>query len=412
MHAGTRTVSGRPAGGLSVTLAVLTASQHAGVQETPPIRLCFLVDTLGPDAGTERLVATLARRLDRARFDLHVCCFEDSHRLRELGAVCHTKVFPLTGIFSLRGNRQLWRFRAFLSINRIQIVHAFMTKSAIFACLSALRSDGPAVVTSRLSTGYWYTWSTVQAFRFLNRYTTRILTNSQAARDLTIHVERVAPDKVEVIYNGVDREQYSPSSGDAGFLASLGVPAGIPVVGIVANLRPVKDLALFLRSCAIVSSGVPEARFVVVGQGPLRVQLGALAERLGISEKVVFSDGRGSVPDYLRRMSVACLSSESEGLPNAVLEYMASGLPVVATDVGGMREAVDGGVTGFLVRERTPEAFAEPILRLLGDESLRLEMSRRALERCRAKFDICTTVRALERYYDGMLRAPGEGGQP
>jgi len=96
---------------------------------------------------------------------------------------------------------------------------------------------------------------------------------------------------------------------------------------------------------------------------------------------------------------VACLSSESEGLPNAILEYMAAGRPVVATDVGGVRELVGDGFTGYLVRTRTPEAFAEPIIQLLRNPDLRSAMGRRGLERAGADFDISAAVRRLQQFY-------------
>jgi glycosyltransferase involved in cell wall biosynthesis len=129
------------------------------------------------------------------------------------------------------------------------------------------------------------------------------------------------------------------------------------------------------------------------------------AAELGIASRVFFSNGKGSVPDFLRRMSIGCLCSQSEGFSNAILEYMAAGLPVVATDVGGNDEAIQDGVTGCIVRTREPEAFARPVIRLLRDEKLRSELARRSLERCRDKFEIGAAIRRLERYYLGLSGA-------
>jgi len=106
----------------------------------------------------------------------------------------------------------------------------------------------------------------------------------------------------------------------------------------------------------------------------------------------------------LARMSVACLSSLSEGFSNAILEYMAVGLPVVATDVGGNREAVLDGETGFLVRERTPEAFARPLIALLEDDDLRLRMGASGMARCLSNFELGKTMRDLEDYYLALAR--------
>jgi glycosyltransferase involved in cell wall biosynthesis len=138
---------------------------------------------------------------------------------------------------------------------------------------------------------------------------------------------------------------------------------------------------------------------LLAGHGPLRRELGTMADELGIANRVFFTEGRGAVPDYLGSMSIGCLSSRSEGFSNAVMEYMSAGLPVVATDVGGNGEAIVHGETGYLVAGRTAEAFAAPLVKLLRDEQLRLEMGRRGLERCREHFEIRACMRKLEDYY-------------
>ena len=205
------------------------------------------------------------------------------------------------------------------------------------------------------------------------------------------------------VYPGVDLTRYGASAGDLSISDSLGIPRNARVVGIVANLRRVKDLPLFLRAARIVSLEVPDAVFLLVGRGQLRAELSRLATELGIRDKVYFSGERGDVPDYLARIAIGCLTSESEGLPNAILEYMAAGLPVVATDVGGISELVDHGRTGFLVRERSAEAVAAPIIRLLRDEGLRATMGQAGLNRAQADFEISVAVKRLEEFYINAL---------
>ena len=178
------------------------------------------------------------------------------------------------------------------------------------------------------------------------------------------------------------------------------------VVGIIANLRPVKDHALFLRAAAIVAGQVPDVAFVLLGEGSLRADLEALAEELGIADKVFFAGRVGHVQDYLARMDIGCLSSNSEGFPNTICEYMAAGVPVVATDVGGMREAVEHGVTGYVVPHGRPEEFAKHIIELLKDDDKRTEMGRKSLESCREKFDIELSIREFEEYYTALAALP------
>lgn len=363
------------------------------------VKVCLLVDTVAAFAGTENQVSETVMHMDSDAFEVHLCCLEDSARLRELKSCCHAAVFPLTRLHSINGLRQILRFRSYLKRNRIEVIHAFMTKTAIFGVLAARWSPCRAVLTSRLSTGYWYTPSALLAFRYLNRHTTRVFANSEAAKRSAVDAERLDPDRIDVIYNGVDMLRYAATAGDASFCHGIGIRPDAPVVGSVANLRPVKDVALFLRAAKAIAAEVPDALFMVVGTGPQREELGLLAADLGIADKVFFSDGRGTVPDYLRRFSVACLTSKSEGFSNAILEYMAAGLPVVATDVGGNAEAIEHGCTGYLVRDRSPEAIAAPVIQLLRDHSGRAVMGQRALDRCRRLFSIETYIRRMQDYY-------------
>ena len=316
------------------------------------ISVCLLTDTVGVDAGTERLVAETARRLDPAMLEVHVCGLEDSRQLRSLASVCRTAVFPTVSLNSLQGLRQLAALREYLANHKIQLVHGFMTKLSLLAVLSCIGSQR-IVVTSRLNAGYWYTPALKLTFRTLNRWTTRVRTNCHAGRTIVAEAEKLDPQKIDVIYQGVIAENFRSGLGDPAACGRLGIPDRASVIGIVANLRPVKDLPLFLRAAKVVSERCPQAAFLMVGRGQQLEELQALAEELGISDHVFFTRGEGRVVDYLSRMSIACLSSESEGLSNAILEYMAAGLPVVATDVGGNREAVVDSETGFLVREHS-----------------------------------------------------------
>lgn len=359
----------------------------------PRIAVLFCTDTIGEDAGTERHVTEVIARLDRARFDPHLCCFEDSPRLGEMARWCPTRVYPVVSVWRPNGRRQILALRRYINEQSIDVVHTFAPKATIVGVLAAKGSRAKAVVTSRRNMGYWYTAWYRRLFGYLNRHTTRVLANSERVKQVVVEAERVSPAKVDVLYNGVDLERYARGAAE---------PAQAAVVGIVANYRPVKDLGLFLRAARLVAAEVPEATFLLAGQGPLREELGRLAEELGIAGRVTFTDGRGEVRDHLRRMSIGCLSSESEGFSNAILEYMAAGLPVVATDVGGNAEAIEDGASGYLVRERSAEAFARPIIELLRDGVRRKEMGLRALERCRERFEIGGAVRRLEDYYAAL----------
>ncbi|HWR53532.1 MAG TPA: glycosyltransferase [Bryobacteraceae bacterium] len=369
-----------------------------------PIKLLVCVDTVGHEAGTERWVLETVRRLDRSAFEPHICCFEDSPQLRALS--CATLVLPMPALFCWNGWQRVRQLRRYIREHRIDIVHTYMLKASMFGALAS-RGLGCAVVSSRRSTPNEATRRMAPVLRYVNRYATRVLANSDAVRQAAIGLERLSPAKVDVLYNGVDLDRYAPGAADPAVAAAIGLPPGAPVIGIVANYRPVKALPLFIETARAVAAAVPECVFLLVGRGPLQPELARLAASLGIEGRVFFTNGTLGVPECLRLMSVACLCSESEGFSNALLEYMAAGLPVVATNGGGNPEAIEDGVTGFLVRGRDPRDLAAPIVRLVQDEALRVRLGRAAMERCREQFDIREAVHRQERYYAALLAREG-----
>ena len=128
-----------------------------------------------------------------------------------------------------------------------------------------------------------------------------------------------------------------------------------------------------------------------------------LSSELGIRERVFFTQGEGKIMDCLARMSIGCLTSISEGFSNAIMEYMAAGLPAVAIDVGGNRDAIVDGETGFLVKERSPEAFAKSLIQLLRNEELRASMGEKGFQRCVEKFEVEKTIGQLEEFYESLI---------
>jgi glycosyltransferase involved in cell wall biosynthesis len=371
-------------------------------QSSGKTAVALLSDTVGLDAGTERQVVETAKRLDKDRFDVHVVCLEDSPQLRSLSAPVHTAVFPTHSVNSAQGFKQVMAFRKYADRYRIQIAHGYMNKTSLFAVLSSLGTNRIAI-TSRLNTGYWYTPSLRTMFRMMNLRSDGIMANSLEAKRIALETERLDPNRVKVVYQGVDMTKFSRGLGDPSAAEKLGVPRNARVVGITANLRPVKDHPLFLRAAKLVANEVNDAAFLLVGRGELYEELRAQAAQLGIGDRVFFTQGEGSVMDYLSRMSIGCLTSISEGFSNAIMEYMAAGMPVVAIDVGGNRDAIIEGETGFLVPERSPEAFAKPIIRLLRDEPLRAKMGQAGFERCTENFEVQKTIGQLEAYYESLL---------
>jgi len=366
----------------------------------PPARILWIIDSMAAEAGTEHQIFQLGSRLDCNLFDVKVATLESSSRDAHVAKSLKLVRFPLGRLWSPAGLLQLLRIAAYICRHRIQVVHGFTFKSSVVAALAGILSRAPVVLTSRRNLGYYYTPRILSIVKRLNNHVTRVVANSEAAKNVAIKHENIQSSKVDVLYNGVDFNRFQAPASDAG---SVPLPAGKRLIGAVANYRSIKDLPLFLRAAVIVAREVPDTAFLLIGAGAAQSDLEKLAAKLGIADHVIFTGGKGSVAWYLQHMQVGCLSSVSEGFSNSILEYMAAGLPVVATDVGGNREAVVDGETGYLVTDRDAKSFAAPIIRLLNDETLRLRLGQNGQELCRQRFLLESAVSTLERYYHALI---------
>ena len=203
--------------------------------------------------------------------------------------------------------------------------------------------------------------------------------------------------KVRIIHNGVDPSLFTDAV-DGDLKAQLGVHEDELVVGILAALRPEKDHETFLRAASLVSERNPRARFMIVGDGPRKAALEALAEDLGIRDRVMFTGARNDVAAVLAGMDVFVLCSFTiECFPMALLEAMAAARPAVCTAVGGVPELLQDGVTGYLVPPRDPTALAERLGSLLESGHQRRQFGEAGRSRVEAEFTLEKSVQEAER---------------
>jgi glycosyltransferase involved in cell wall biosynthesis len=233
------------------------------------------------------------------------------------------------------------------------------------------------------------------------RFAHRVLVNSAAIGDLLVREEGVSRDRVVVIPNFVEEEAFAPLSVErrATIRSRLGLAADDMAVGIVANLYPVKNHAMLLRAVSHLATEWRRVRFVLVGDGAEREALQRMARDLGIAGQVLMPGRLANEPGFAGAFDIAVLTSREEGFPNWIVEAMAAGRPVVATDVGGVPDAVQHEQTGLLVPPDDDRAMAESLRRLLGDETLRVRFGRAGSERARSLYHVNVVMRALEALY-------------
>ena len=246
--------------------------------------------------------------------------------------------------------------------------------------------------------------------RLLSPFIDRFLTVSRDLQDWLTDRVGIDPSRVEFIANGIDPANYVVASGKNAARPILGdfAPPGTIVIGSVGRLDPVKDQAGLISAFELLRESLPETReflrLVIVGEGTQRSVLEAKITQLGLSDHVCLLGNRDDVPQILPEFDIFALSSIAEGMPGVLLEAMAAGLPVVATDVGGVSEVVSASMTGLLVTAGNPQALAKALAEYVSDETLRLRHGQAGRERVETGFSLDDMMSAYIALYDELLR--------
>jgi len=361
--------------------------------------------------GTERQAIQLVRLLHESNhYSVHLACINDRGVLRsevERLGIGEITAYPLNSFFNRNFTVQLRRLKRFLREREIEIVHTHGLYTNIFGIIGATLAGVPVRIASRRETGGLRNglrrWGERRAFSLSHA----IVANAEAVRRELI-TEGVPSQKVVTVYNGLDVDRLAPQAmlPREEALARLGLPPEPRrrLVTIVANVRhPVKDHSMFLRAARRVRDSIPQVAFVIAGEGGLVASLQALAEELGIGRDVFFIGRCEQVAELLAVSEVCVLSSRAEGFSNAILEYMAAGRAVVATDVGGAREAIVEGETGLLVPAGDDAAMAERIISLLGEPERAREMGERGRRIVKEKFSCEAQLAQTLNLYDELM---------
>jgi glycosyltransferase involved in cell wall biosynthesis len=366
------------------------------------IRVAFAIDNLQV-GGTELNAVRTAERLDRDRFQLMLISAQEDgplgQRYRDAGVPIHA--FPIPNLYGLAAMRQGMRIARMLRSERVDILHAHDLYSSIFTVGWARVAGVRATIASRR----W--WEEIPraghkfASRAAYRIATRVLVNSPGIAQLVHSRDGVDRSRIVTVPNFVDDDAFVPLSETArhALRAELGIDGAAIILGCIANLLPVKEHEVLLRTFAAVRERHPRVHLVLVGEGSCRSDAEALARSLGISEAVSFAGRRPQTPNLHGLFDVSLLTSRSEGFPNTLVEAMAAGRPVVATRVGGVSDAVEDGVTGFLAPRGDVAGLASCLDRLLTDPGLRSTMGTAAARRARERFHARHILRQVESLY-------------
>jgi len=332
-----------------------------------------------------------------------VCCLESPGPLAEEIEAMGIPLFAL-------GKRPgvdfgaIWRLSRLLREQQVDIVHMHNRAVYFQGVLGAKLARTPVLIYTKHGRNYARQRHRRWMNAWCNRQVDMIVAVSEDVRKVLLEIEKMPPDRVVTIVNGIDICKYAAARmGRDELRAEMGLPPGEKVMGIVARLSPEKDHDNLLQAFAQVWRADGNITLLIVGDGKLRDHLESLARQLGVSDKTRFLGSRSDVARLLGVFDVFVLSSITEGTSLTILEAMAAGLPVVATDVGGNSALVADGETGFLVSPRNPDALAWAILKVLSDPGLAQAMGEAGQRRAEAEFGREAMARRYEAVYEKAM---------
>jgi L-malate glycosyltransferase len=362
------------------------------------IKVVHIIDSMEV-GGAQMQIANFFAHTNRDKFELSLICLSYKGALGEQIERDGFRVEAL-GKQGRIHSSMLWKLIGLLREIKPDVVHCTIFTANLWGRLAGLFVGAPVLIAHEQSTVSLEKWYRKVIDWILAWGTWRIFAVSENLRNRVVAEEKIPARKVQVLHNAIDTSLFTNAP------AEVTLPAGKPGirVGIVGRLEYRKDHLTLIRSAAKVLQSVPDATFFLAGEGPDRPQLEAEIEKLRLQKSVILLGERRDIPALLHAFDVYVLSSITEGLSLSIMEAMAAGCAVVATDVGGNAELLDNGQAGLLVPSGDPDRMAQAIMRLLQNAEERRAFSESAQRRAQEHFDIRVVSRQLEALYVKALR--------
>jgi L-malate glycosyltransferase len=398
--------------GLAVTEISGMSRMAAPPATAVKTRILFLIDEIGgiAEGGTERQVLQLIELANRLGYEPRLAVLRGTEWLTEKQAGCPIYFAGVDSLLRPSGWRACRRLVRWMGRERIALLQTFFVESNLFGSWLGRLAGVPVVIGSRRNLNQWHdrhAWieKGFLTLQLLTNFSADcVIANSLVVAEATVRKEGLPQRKLHVAYNGIDLAKFS-RLGDLRNQARqmLGIAEDEILVGNVSCFREVKGIPQFVDAARLVLEKEPRMRFLAVGDGDQYAQVTERIRTHGLEGRILLAGQQTDVLPYLAAMDIGVLSSLAEGFSNSLLEYMASGLATVATDVGGNREALDG--TGILVPADDPAALAEAILRLR-PAGLRQQLGQAARQRVE-RFSLARAEKRMQEIYAELLQAKG-----
>lgn len=314
--------------------------------------------------------------------------------------------FGVTPVFMPKLGKKIRFIRQlanYIRQRKFDLVHGFMDMPTVYAAVAAGMA-GCRTVFGGIRVEYDGTGLVKLAHRCVDYRLAGWIVNSAASARRLSEVLRIEPGRIHVVYNGIDTRRFVPRISRQEARSKLSVKPGVSVISIVARLEEQKNHRMFLEVASLMSKARSDVSFLIVGDGSLRTDLEKESRNRGLDGVLTFLGNRPNVEEVLWASDVSVLTSNYEGLSNVLLESMASGLPVVATDFAGVEELVEDGKTGVVVPRGNAGEMAESIASLLDNQDLRKRLGESGRIAVCDRFGLDAMSRRLLEVYEGALR--------
>jgi glycosyltransferase involved in cell wall biosynthesis len=362
------------------------------------IKILYVITSLGL-GGAEKLLLDYVKRLNPKKYSFYICCFRDKpdDLIGEISKYAEVTNFRISNKFNPIVIRHLIKF-----INQIEpdIIHTHLFQPRFYTTVAHLFSKKSVLIAHKHNN---VNINKHNVFIFLEMlsiiFNQKVIAISQSVKQSLIKYEFVPEKKIAVIYNGIECQNFSENLNKTKILNEKKI-----IIGTICRLERQKGLKYLLLAMKIILTKFPEAKLEIIGDGTLLNELQALSKKLGISNSVIFFGKFTDVKPFYNRMDVFVLPSLYEGFGIVLVEAMASGVPVIASNVEGIKEVIQDERNGILVLPRNPEAIAVAVTRLIQNHQLYTQLVEAGLKRARV-FDIHEHLMKLDNLYSSLLGA-------
>jgi glycosyltransferase involved in cell wall biosynthesis len=382
---------------------VTSASVGSG-RATAKLRVAHVITGLELGGGGA-VIRTIAGALDRTRFDMDLFCiheggaYEDDLRRLQVGVTVLDGAWDYRRRLLAYSPSKTLQLSIMLRDGNYDIVHTHLFPADVLGRIAARWAGIPIIVRSLHNMGGWRTRRHEMTDRFLARWTDRVICCSEFQREIASAQEHLAPEMSVTIHHGVQLSRFSPAIDRHSLMAELGLRADRRTVGTVGRTIPEKGHMFLVDAIPAIVQRHPDVQFLIVGDGAQRPALAARLQASGHLDRVSFAGARPDIPEMLALMDVFVFPSLTEGFGIAVIEAMASQLPVVASDIRPLTEIVVDGVTGLLVAPQRASDISERVNDLLDSAELCRALGSAGRRRVEQHFTDSIMVRAHEKLY-------------